>query len=111
MHPTPIVQRLYWAFPTLALRPPPGYDEPTPSFLVAQGRIAEFWMSVSYTCPNPDCGVTLKTPSRVAAGKSVKCPKCNRPFVPEPGEEAEAGEAGPGTYGLADAPVPKKPAP
>ena len=41
-------------------------------------------MSVSYTCPNPDCGVTLKTPNRVAAGKSVKCPKCGSPFVPEP---------------------------
>ena len=23
-------------------------------------------MAVSYTCPNPDCGVTLKTPNRVA---------------------------------------------
>jgi hypothetical protein len=67
-------------------------------------------MSVSYTCPNPDCGVTLKTPNRVAAGKSVKCPKCNRPFVPEPGEEAEAGATGPVTYGLAAEPAPKKPA-
>jgi hypothetical protein len=51
-------------------------------------------MSVSYTCPNPDCGVTLKTPSRVQAGKSVKCPKCARMFVPEPAEEAD-GEAAP----------------
>ena len=33
-------------------------------------------MSVSYTCPNPDCGVTLKTPSPVPPGKKVKCPKC-----------------------------------
>lgn len=44
-------------------------------------------MSVSYTCPNPECGVTLKTPSRVQAGKSVKCPKCGNPFVPEPEEK------------------------
>lgn len=63
-------------------------------------------MPVSYTCPNPDCGVTLKTPNRVAAGKSVKCPKCNRPFVPEP-EPA----AGPGTYGVADDPTAKAGAP
>jgi hypothetical protein len=41
-------------------------------------------MSVSYTCPDPKCGVTLKTPNRVAVGKSVKCPKCGNPFVPEP---------------------------
>lgn len=47
-------------------------------------------MSVSYTCPNSQCGVTLKTPSRVQVGKSVKCPKCGNPFVPEPGEEAKA---------------------
>jgi hypothetical protein len=46
-------------------------------------------MSVSYTCPNPECGVTLKTPSRVQVGKSVKCPKCSRPFVPELGAEKE----------------------
>ncbi|MBY0457727.1 MAG: hypothetical protein K2V38_10345 [Gemmataceae bacterium] len=47
-------------------------------------------MSVSYTCPNPDCGVTLKTPKPVAVGKAVPCPKCKQPFVPEPGEKAEA---------------------
>jgi hypothetical protein len=41
-------------------------------------------MSVSYTCPDPDCGVMLKTPNRIAVGKSVKCPKCGKPFVPEP---------------------------
>ncbi|MBA4064158.1 MAG: hypothetical protein C0501_10680 [Isosphaera sp.] len=41
-------------------------------------------MSVSYTCPNPDCGVPLKTAARVATGKTVKCPKCGKPFVPEP---------------------------
>lgn len=46
-------------------------------------------MSVSYTCPNPECGVTLKTPSRVQVGKSVKCPKCTKPFVPEPGEKVK----------------------
>lgn len=71
-------------------------------------------MAVSYTCPNPDCGVTLKTPNRVQAGKSVKCPKCNIPFVPE--AEEGAAEAGPGTFKLADEPgsskrppSPKKP--
>jgi hypothetical protein len=63
-------------------------------------------MSVSYTCPNPDCGVTLKTPSRVQAGKSVKCPKCGKPFVPEQGEKEEEESAG-GTLKLAD--EPKKP--
>ena len=41
-------------------------------------------MSVSYTCPDPNCGVTLKTANRVAVGKSVNCPKCGSPFVPEP---------------------------
>lgn len=64
-------------------------------------------MSVSYTCPNPDCGVTLKTPSRVQVGKSVKCPKCGKPFVPEPAarEEESAG----GALKLADEPAKKKP--
>jgi hypothetical protein len=47
-------------------------------------------MSVSYTCPNPDCGVTLKTPARVQVGKSVKCPKCAQPFVPESGAKGAA---------------------
>ena len=60
-------------------------------------------MSVSYTCPNADCGVTLKTPSRVPAGKKVKCPKCGRQFVPEPEEQPAA--AGPGTFKLADEPA------
>lgn len=64
-------------------------------------------MPVSYTCPNPDCGVTLKTPNRVAAGKSVKCPKCGKLFVPETAEAV----AGPGTYGLAGDDPTKKPAP
>jgi hypothetical protein len=64
-------------------------------------------MSVSYTCPNPDCGVTLKTPSRVPAGKKVKCPKCNQQFVPEADGPPAAG---PGTFKLADEP-PAKPAP
>jgi hypothetical protein len=57
-------------------------------------------MSVSYTCPNPDCGVTLKTPNRVPTGKSVKCPKCGNPFVPEPAEAP--GAAGAGTFKIAD---------
>lgn len=62
-------------------------------------------MPVSYTCPNPDCGVTLKTANPVAPGKSVKCPKCGKPFVPVPPESS-----GPGTYALADDP-PRKAAP
>jgi hypothetical protein len=48
--------------------------------------------------------VTLKTPNRVAPGKSVKCPKCGNPFVPEPAEAA----AGPGTYALSEDDAPKK---
>jgi hypothetical protein len=60
-------------------------------------------MSVSYTCPNPDCGVILKTPSRVAAGKSVKCPKCGNPFVPEP-----EGGAPPPAAAAAAAPAARK---
>jgi hypothetical protein len=50
-------------------------------------------MPVSYTCPNPDCGVTLKTAARVATGKAVKCPKCGKPFVPEPAEEEVPAKA------------------
>ena len=46
-------------------------------------------MSFSYKCPNPDCGTTLKTATQPAVGKTVKCPKCTKPFVPEP-----AGGAG-----------------
>jgi len=67
-------------------------------------------MAVTYSCPNPDCGASLKTPARVAAGKSVKCPKCGKPFVPEP--EEEEAPAGPGTFKFADgdAPKPAKPA-
>lgn len=57
-------------------------------------------MAVSYTCPNPECGVTLKTPNRVQAGKSVKCPKCNKSFVPE--SEDKPKDAGPETFKLAD---------
>ena len=65
-------------------------------------------MAVSYTCPNPDCGVTLKTPNRVAPGKKVKCPKCGTPFAPE-AAEPPADAPGAGTFKLADA-EPKKPA-
>src|SRR5215218_104784 len=65
-------------------------------------------MSLSYTCPNPECGVTLKSPTRVAVGKSVKCPKCGVPFVPEPTEK-DSPELG--TFKLAEDPKPaKKPA-
>jgi hypothetical protein len=50
-------------------------------------------MSVAYTCPNPDCGVTLKTPTPVPPGKKVKCPKCNNQFMPVPAEHAPAAPA------------------
>src|SRR5438105_2224538 len=57
-------------------------------------------MAVSYTCPNPECGVTLKTPNRVPPGKKVKCPKCGNQFIAEP-EDKPSAEARPGTFGLA----------
>jgi len=77
-------------------------------------------MSVSYTCPNPNCGVTLKTPNKVAPGKRVKCPKCGEQFIAEPEEKpggaapAPAGGAlkfadeKPAAAKPADAPPPKK---
>jgi hypothetical protein len=61
-------------------------------------------MSVSYTCPNPDCGVTLKTPNRVAVGKSVKCPKCGKPFVPETADAETSGAKPPAPAPVAAAP-------
>lgn len=72
-------------------------------------------MSVSYQCPNPDCGVTLKTPNRVPPGKQVKCPKCNKTFTPESAAAdgappATAAAAG-GTLKFADEDPAKKPAP
>src|SRR5579871_1075323 len=60
-------------------------------------------MPASYTCPNPDCGVTLRTPNPVAVGKRVACPKCKQPFVPEPGDAAPAAPPPP--------PPPPPPAP
>jgi hypothetical protein len=63
-------------------------------------------MAVSYTCPNPDCGATLKSPNRIPAGKKVKCPKCQEPFTPEANGEPPA--AGPGTFKLADEEPAKK---
>ncbi len=41
-------------------------------------------MPVSYKCPSPDCGVSLKTPLRVQSGRAVACPKCGFRFVAEP---------------------------
>ncbi len=64
-------------------------------------------MPVTYTCPNPNCGASLKTPARVAAGKSVKCPKCGKPFVPESEEDVDPPVA---TLKFADDDSPKKPA-
>jgi hypothetical protein len=66
-------------------------------------------MSVTYTCPNPDCKANLKTPARVPTGKTVKCPKCTRPFVPEPEGGDSPVPAGAGTFKFADEPA-KKPA-
>ena len=65
-------------------------------------------MSVSYKCTNPECGVTLKTPNRVTVGKSVKCPKCSKMFIPEPGDQPQKKDEG-GALKLAD--EPKKPEP
>jgi hypothetical protein len=65
-------------------------------------------MSVSYKCTNPDCGVTLKTPNRVAVGKSVKCPKCSKMFIPETGDQPQKQDEG-GALKLAE--EPKKPEP
>ncbi|MFM8271039.1 MAG: serine/threonine-protein kinase [Gemmata sp.] len=41
-------------------------------------------MPSTYTCPAPHCGVSLKTPLRLPAGKSVVCPRCGLRFVAEP---------------------------
>lgn len=62
-------------------------------------------MPATYTCPNPDCGATLSTANPPPAGKRVKCPKCQEPFVPVPEKAAAAAAtAGPGTFALADDP-------
>jgi cadmium resistance protein CadD (predicted permease) len=63
-------------------------------------------MSASYTCPNPDCGVTMKTTNPVSPGKAVACPKCKEKFVPVPEEPPAPGA---GTFKFADEPA-KKPA-
>ena len=65
-------------------------------------------MSVSYKCPNADCGVTLNTPTPVPAGKRVKCPKCTQMFAPVPESNGAAPAAG--TFKFADDQA-KKPAP
>lgn len=75
-------------------------------------------MSVSYTCPNPACGVTLKTANKLPPGKRVKCPKCNEQFVPEPeaptpaaaSAAAPSAAQGAGTFKFADDEPAKKPA-
>lgn len=66
-------------------------------------------MAVTYTCPH--CESALKTGSPVPAGRRVKCPKCEAPFVPVPGEDeapAPKAAAGPGTFKFADDPADKK---
>lgn len=68
-------------------------------------------MSVSYTCPNPACGVTMKTPKPVPPGKSVACPKCTEKFVPVPADDDGDKPAAAGTFKFAEDPAPKKPAP
>ncbi|HEX4613446.1 MAG TPA: hypothetical protein VH092_35015 [Urbifossiella sp.] len=70
-------------------------------------------MAVTYTCPNPSCGASLKTAGPIPAGRKVKCPKCEEGFVPVPEAVAAPGaatapraEAGPGTFKFAaDAPA------
>jgi phage FluMu protein Com len=68
-------------------------------------------------CTN--CGAVLKTPTAIAPGKKVKCPKCNEPFIvqadeeekpaPEPEEDEGAAFKGlGGGGGDDDAPAPKK---
>ena len=59
-------------------------------------------MSVSYTCPNADCGVTLKTANPVPAGKKVKCPKCTQMFAPVPAAAAPPSAPAAGTFKFAD---------
>ncbi len=65
-------------------------------------------MAVTYTCPNPSCGAALKTPNPVPAGRRVKCPKCEEPFIPVPAEDEATAAAGPGTFKFADDPADKK---
>ena len=65
----------------------------------------------SYTCPNPSCGVTLKTANPVPPGKKVKCPKCGEAFVAEPEGATPPAAAGAGTFKFADGDSGKKPSP
>lgn len=63
-------------------------------------------MPVSYRCPNPDCGATLKTPLRAPEGKSVGCPKCGTRFVAEPSSGVQVAPAPrPGSNAGAGAPA------
>jgi eukaryotic-like serine/threonine-protein kinase len=61
-------------------------------------------MPVLYRCPNPECGVALKTPLRVPSGRSVACPKCHTRFVAEPTTGANFGTPGERRALAADAP-------
>src|SRR5262249_54849222 len=48
----------------------------------------------SYKCPNPECGISLRTPLRVPNGKAVACPKCGTRFIAEPSGPAPGAPAG-----------------
>lgn len=61
-------------------------------------------MPVSYRCPNPDCGASLKTPLRAPEGKPVGCPKCGTRFVAEPSGSNPGPALGSGSNGSGSKP-------